>query len=264
MSTAWEQFGLRRLAKTRWKCEPQDIPSSEKAAFDQAWSRQRFLEQAIVQQASGLQVTDTLLKSIDASLADLLNETAFSDEERQAVVQHHALMELQFVRITEQVPFPDDMTVLAWYERNQEKFMRPEQRLTHHLLLTVDDDSDTLHRQAMQFYREIQTSRDAFPRLAKRYSHCPSALEGGRLGWISRGLLYPQLESALFALPENGIAAPVETELGWHLIWCERIRAPQLLPQTEALEKAREFLWRQGQQQWQQTWLNRLMAEMPA
>ena len=186
MSTAWEQFGRWRLAKSRWKCEPQEIPAGEKAAFEQAWRRQR----------------------------------------------------------------------------NQEKFRRPEQRLTHHLLLTVDDDSESVRRQAMQFYRDIQAAREVFPRLAKRYSHCPSALEGGRLGWISRGLLYPALESALFALPENGIAAPVETELGWHLVWCERIRAPQALPQTEALEKARAFLWRQHQQQRQQTWLKQLMAGM--
>ena len=178
------------------------------------------------------------------------------------MVRHHALMELQFARITGQAPKPDDLAVLAWYQRNQEKFRRPEQRLTHHLLLTVDDDSESVRRQAMQFYRDIQAAREVFPRLAKRYSHCPSALEGGRLGWISRGLLYPALESALFALPENGIAAPVETELGWHLVWCERIREPQALPQTEALEKARAFLWHQHQQQRQQTWLKQLMAGM--
>ncbi|MDU6685943.1 MAG: nitrogen fixation protein NifM [Enterobacteriaceae bacterium] len=264
MSKAWEQFARWRLAKTRWNCEPQNIPASEKAAFEQAWRRQYFLERAIIQQAHDLPLTDALLQRIDASLAELLTESAFTGEERQAVVRHHALMELQFVRINGQTPLPDDLTVLTWYQRNQEKFMRPEQRLTHHLLLTVDNDNDVVRRQAMQFYREIQTSREAFSRLAKRYSHCPSALEGGLLGWISRGLLYPELESALFALPENGIAAPVETELGWHIVWCEHIRGPQALPQTEALEKAREFLWRQSQQQWQQTWLNRLLAEMPA
>ena len=46
MSKAWEQFARWRLAKTRWNCEPQNIPASEKAAFEQAWRRQYFLEQA--------------------------------------------------------------------------------------------------------------------------------------------------------------------------------------------------------------------------
>lgn len=260
MSRAWEQFARRRLAKTRWNCEPQDIPASENGAFEQAWRRQCSLEQAIVQQAHDLPITDTLLQSIDSSLAELLAESAFSEEERQAVVRHHALMELQFVRISGQTSRPDDLTVLTWYQRNQQKFMRPEQRLTHHLLLTVDNDNEAVRRQTMRFYREIQASREVFSRLANRYSHCPSALEGGLLGWISRGLLYPELESALFALPENGVAAPVETELGWHIVWCERIRGPQPLPQAEALEKARGFLWRQRQQQAQQRWLKQLMT----
>lgn len=65
MSTAREQFGRWRLAKSRWKCEPQEIPAGEKAAFEQAWRRQRFLEQTVVQQARDLSVTDDLLQRID-------------------------------------------------------------------------------------------------------------------------------------------------------------------------------------------------------
>lgn len=262
MSSAWERFGQHRLARTRWQCDPQAIAEQERDAFNQAWTRQRFMEQAIVNQAQGLTVTPALLETISASLAPQLNESGISIDEQQAVIYHHALMELQFARITEQVPLPDDFTVLGWYQRHQEKFLRPAQRLTHHILLTVDGDREELRRQAMQFYRQIQSSRAAFPRLAQRYSHCPSALEGGRLGWISQGLLYPQLDSVLFALAENAISPPVETELGWHLLWCEAIRPPQPIAQDEALEKARAFLWRQSQQQWQQQWLARLMATM--
>ncbi len=262
MTSAWEQFGQRRLALARWQCEPQAIPPDMHDAFEQAWARQRFMEQAIVNAAQGLTVSPALHDTIGASLSGQLDAHPFSAQERQHVIHHHALMELQFARVTEQVPAPDDLTVQAWYQQHQDKFMRPEQRLAHHLLLTVDDDRDAMRRQALQFYRDIQVTRDAFARLAKRYSHCPSALEGGRLGWISRGLLYPELESALFSLPENGLCAPVETELGWHLIWCEGIRPSHPMAQEEALEKAREFIWRQSQQQWQQQWLARLLASM--
>jgi len=262
MSAAWEQFGQRRLARTRWHCEPPAIAPADREAFNQAWSRQRFMEQAIITEAQGLTVTPALCETIAASLGTLLDESGLDRAGREAVVHHHALMELQFSRITQQVPVPDDLTVLAWYQQHPEKFMRPEQRLTHHILLTVDGDREELRRQAMQFYRQIQTSREDFFRLAQRYSHCPSALEGGRLGWISRGLLYPQLETALFALADNAVSPPVETELGWHLLWCEGIRPPQPMAQAEAMDKAREFLWRQSQQQWQQQWLARLLAAM--
>lgn len=139
---------------------------------------------------------------------------------------------------------PDEAGLLAWYQQHRAWFMRPAQRLTSHLLITVENDNLAVLRQIGRLHAEISVSREAFARLALRYSHCPSALQSGRLGWISRGLLYPALEEALFALPENGLSQPVETELGWHLLWCEKVRDAAPLPQEEALAKAREYLRR--------------------
>jgi peptidyl-prolyl cis-trans isomerase C len=56
--------------------------------------------------------------------------------------------------------------------------MRPEQRLTR-LLLTVDGDREAVHQRILGLYRQINASRDAFAPLARRHSHCPSALEEG-------------------------------------------------------------------------------------
>ncbi|MCS5881347.1 peptidylprolyl isomerase [Klebsiella variicola subsp. variicola] len=97
--------------------------------------------------------------------------------------------------------------------------MRPEQRLTRHLLLTVDGDDQAVLLAYTGASWANRSLREAFAPLAQRHSHCPSALDGGLLGWIGRGLLYPQLEEALFALAENALEAPVASELGWHLIW---------------------------------------------
>lgn len=128
-------------------------------------------------------------------------------------MRHHARLELAFADIARQAPQPDLSTVQAWYLRHQTQFMRPEQRLTRHLLLTVDNDREAVHQRILGLYRQINASRDAFAPLAQRYSHCPSALEEGRLGWISRGLLYPQLETALFSLAENALSLPIAS--GW-------------------------------------------------
>ena len=39
-----------------------------------------------------------------------------------------------------------------------------------------------------------------FADLASRHSECPTALEGGRLGEVVPGQLFPSLDAALFAL----------------------------------------------------------------
>jgi peptidyl-prolyl cis-trans isomerase C len=97
--------------------------------------------------------------------------------------------------------------VQAWYLRHQAQFMRPEQRLTRHLLLTVDGDDQAVYSRI----RALSANR-SLPRgvCAAGPATLPLPERAGRraLGWIGRGLLYPQLEEALFALAENALSAP--------------------------------------------------------
>ncbi|SFT64700.1 peptidyl-prolyl cis-trans isomerase C [Kosakonia arachidis] len=262
--TPWQRFARRRLAISRWQCEPEHIPADQQTAFEEAFTRQCQLEQAVVDVAVGAPLPDSVLQSVATSLASLLDEGDFSVDEQQTVVRHHARMEWQFADVAGRAPLPDDLQVLAWYQQHQAQFMRPPQRLTSHLLLTVDNDDATVQRQIRRFHQDISASRQAFARLAQRYSHCPSALEGGRLGWISQGLLYPELDATLFALAENDLSAPIETRLGWHLLWCEAIRDAAPMLQEEALEKARSYLIRQHQQQYQRQWLAALTRSVKA
>jgi peptidyl-prolyl cis-trans isomerase C len=122
-------------------------------------------------------------------------------------VLHHARLELAFADIARQAPQPDLSTVQAWYLRHQTQFMRPEQRLTRHLLLTVDGDREAVHQRILGLYRQINASRDALLRWPPPFP-LPKRPGRGRLGWISRGLLYPQLETALFSLAENALSLP--------------------------------------------------------
>lgn len=259
----WQRFARQRLARSRWNCDPSSLDPADMPAFEQAWQRQCHMEQTIVSLVPESDIPPALLENIATSLAVWLDEGEFTPPERTAIVKHHARLEIAFADIARQAPQPDLSTVQAWYLRHQTQFMRPEQRLTRHLLLTVDNDREAVHQQIIDLYRKINASRDAFAPLARRYSHCPSALEEGRLGWISRGLLYPQLETALFSLAENALSPPVASELGWHLVWCEAIRPAAPMAQQQALESARDYLWQQSQQRHQRQWLEQMISRQP-
>lgn len=58
-----------------------------------------------------------------------------------------------------------------------------------------------------------------FSKLAKDNSDDPgSAIQGGDLGFVKRGVFYPEFEAAAFALKEGELSGVVESPVGFHII----------------------------------------------
>lgn len=78
-----------------------------------------------------------------------------------------------------------------------------------------------------QKYRDLaEAIRDSiinhgadFSEMAKKYSDDPgSSQEGGDLGFVKRGVFYPEFEAAAFALGEGEISEVIESPVGFHII----------------------------------------------
>ncbi len=57
-----------------------------------------------------------------------------------------------------------------------------------------------------------------FEQLAKDFSLCNSASDGGDLGEFSKGMMVPAFEKAVLTLKENEISGIVKTQFGYHII----------------------------------------------
>jgi len=83
-----------------------------------------------------------------------------------------------------------------------------------------------------------------FGPLAKQYSEDPgSAVQGGDLGFVQRGVFYPEFEAAAFALEEGELSDVVESPVGFHVIQLverrgESIHTKHILVKIKADEDA--------------------------
>lgn len=71
--------------------------------------------------------------------------------------------------------------------------------------------------EAQDILKKIQDGV-SFEQLAKDYSLCGSAAQGGDLGEFKRGMMVPTFEKALLQLLPNQFSGIVRTQFGFHII----------------------------------------------
>jgi len=168
-------------------------------------------------------------------------------------------MEKILACVASQAEQVSDEAVEDFYQRHPEKFERPELREARHIMITINTQFPENRRKAVRarmqkIIVELEAQPDAFADLAMRHSECPTALEGGELGKLPRGKLYPELDRMLFAMGEGEVSGIIESPMGMHVLRCDRIHPAGIAPLEEAAPSIREHLqqplMRAVQRQW--------------
>lgn len=71
--------------------------------------------------------------------------------------------------------------------------------------------------EAQDLLKKLQAG-ESFEKLAKDFSTCGSAQDGGNLGEFGKGMMVPDFEKAAFALKPGEISEIVPTQFGYHII----------------------------------------------
>ncbi len=97
----------------------------------------------------------------------------------------------------------------------------PEKLTIYHIFKNPKANSQ-VKKKARELAEALLDSLKAgadFATLAKKYSDDPgSASQGGDLGFVKRGMFYPEFEAAAFSLNVNEISDVVESPVGFHII----------------------------------------------
>jgi nitrogen fixation protein NifM len=244
-------------------------------------TRQRDIETLILTtpEAASVMLPET---SIGASLGEIRSRYA-SEEDYHAdlerigldatslrqAVERDMVVEAVLEKVGARAAAVSDTDVEIFWFMHKDRFRRAETRVLRHILVTINEQLPGNEREAARASIEAIRARllkdpQRFAEQALKHSECPTAMNGGLLGSVPRGQLYPELEAVAFALAESFLSDPVETELGYHLICCETINPERQLPFEETRKMIRQHLEQQRRSLCQKSWINALRRKAVA
>ncbi len=267
-----------RAAQARFGCRYDELDADRIGAVDADASRSLALEDAILAsaEAGGVFVPAA---SLDETVADVaarydtpedfaedMRLNGLTQEGLREALRRELTVEIVLEKVAAAVPGACQDEIASWYAAHPERFDLPETRTARHILLTVNDGFADSHRAAAfsrihAIRRQIDGTVETFHNLAYRHSECPTALEGGRLGRVPRGKLYPRLDAALFTLCEGSTSGVLESDMGFHIILCEKIHSARRVPFEEAHSKIRDAMNTKRRERRQALWLAALTAK---
>jgi peptidyl-prolyl cis-trans isomerase D len=151
---------------------------------------------------------------------------------------------LEYVEIDgSQLPVPtaaDESALRARFEQEKARFVEPEQRLTSHILVSVEAGADAAKQKAAEtkaqsLLNQAKGGAD-FASLARANSGDSGSKDnGGDLGWVSQnGQMVKPFEDAVFAAKGAEIVGPVKTDFGYHIIQVREIKSGKAMSFEEA------------------------------
>jgi peptidyl-prolyl cis-trans isomerase C len=142
------------------------------------------------------------------------------------------------------IPEPSDDACRRHFEAHPERYRAGDRAHVRHVLFAVTPGVDVrrLRDRCEATLLELRCHRDGetdrFPAVAEKLSNCPSAAQGGDLGWLTRDDCVPEFARELFAGPEIGVLPRlVHSRFGLHVVEV-RARETGYAPAFEAVRSA--------------------------
>lgn len=267
-----------KVAQEAFKKAPSSLAPEEKARVEAIVMRQMQIEQRIlatpeaanvILPASSLQQAESEIRSRYADEAEFVADLKRSGLDRIGLVQaieRELKVEAVLERIASQSVEVSDTDVELYYLLHRERFQRPENRTLRHILITINDrlagsDRRSAWAKIDEICTRLKKSPKRFGEQALKHSECPTAMNGGQLGTLKRGQLYPELEDVAFSLAPGDVSDVVESPLGFHVLQCVSIEASCELSFSAVREKIRQRITDSRRRSVQKAWITGLFKQ---
>ncbi|GAL13631.1 survival protein SurA precursor [Vibrio astriarenae] len=190
-----------------------------------------------------------------------LSKHKLDENDLRRILKQQLVVDAVLDHVSQDIPELAHQDAYDYYLNHSDKFSRARAWDVSQILLTINDDypENTLKEAKKRIHQLYDTvTVDTFSTTALRHSECPSAMEGGRLGWCESGKLFGELESVLQWLPKNMVSAPIRSEIGFHILVCHAEKPPMVASFEEALPSIRELHEKRARHYMQREWIKKL------
>jgi peptidyl-prolyl cis-trans isomerase C len=267
-----EVYNLLRAALTLFKKSPAELAEAELSqAKIQALNEFRIESRVLnAPEAAAVIITDQELQQAyqeirdryvddDAFLSDL-KKNQLNKDSLLAALHRQCKVNTVLELVASRAATISEVEVGIYYHLHAEQFHLPERREACHIFISINPDypentHDMALIRAQELAEKLHKKPHKFADLALRHSECPTALQGGVLGTVSRGTLYPELDAVLFKLKSGEVSDVVKSEIGFHVLLCKSIQKSETLSLAKATPKIRQLMMERARRTCQRAWL---------
>jgi len=265
-------YQVLRAAVDVYGRQPSALNAEEMKAVTVRANQAQDLEDLVLQTPNGRRISipdvavDDAIQRIqnrfedEASFEQSMLESGVKAADLRRALWRELAFDAVISMIGDDAPAVTDEDIETYYNEHLKSFHRPQHRTVRHILITINDDyaentQEQSLKRATDLAQHLKTAPEDFADKAAQNSECPTALEGGVLGTVPQGKLYPELDQVLFAIKAGEVAGPIETEVGLHVILCEKIETATTMPLPDVRDKLRDFLTQKRRKALQKEWI---------
>ena len=265
-------YALLRAALALFKKTPDELQEVELRQAEIQANNEFKIENRVLNapEAGAVIISDKELEAAYQEIRDRYedDESFFSDLEKNhldkdslsAALYRQCRVNVVMELIASRAPDVNEVEIGIYYHLHPEQFNRPELREACHIFISINPDypentRETALSRMQEISAKLQKKPYKFAELALKHSECPTALQGGVLGIVPRGKLYPELDAVLFSIKAGEISEIVESEIGFHLVLCKQIQRAETLSLQKATPKIRQIMKERSRRTCQRAWL---------
>ncbi|MGB9735689.1 MAG: peptidylprolyl isomerase [bacterium] len=197
--------------------------------------------------------------SLDALKSDLQSKGISFSAYKDEIKSELAKTKLVNFKFRSEITITDD-DIQRYYLAHKKEFSQVKQANISHILIQVPIDASKekqaqLLQLAKTVFKKIENG-ETFTDAALKYSDDKYTKDnGGYLGYVDEGSLYPVLNSAIFKARPGEIIGPIKTPVGYEIIQVNGFRSSQLLPLKDVKDRIRNDIYNEKLDATLKNWL---------